>query len=185
MGILSITFPVPCSAAGGCTWSTQGWWADSDFGDGSMSTFWPMNLKGADITILPGPCDPSGSIVGSSASSFHPGGCNFAMGDGSVRFIRNTVSSWNSLVIIRDANCIPIVPAGMQMGIYQALSTRNGDEMVLGRVLRNVPGSTARFSLDLGGRGEAKRAPGTGDRRLPGHPSLFAILLLTPGIPGP
>ena len=78
-----------------------GWWADSDFGDGSMSTFWPMNLQGADITIIPGPCDPSGSIVGSSASSFHPGGCNFAMGDGSVRMIKNSVNSWNSLAMIR------------------------------------------------------------------------------------
>jgi prepilin-type N-terminal cleavage/methylation domain-containing protein/prepilin-type processing-associated H-X9-DG protein len=128
----SITFPAACSAAGGCTWSTQGWWADSDFGDGSMSTFWPMNLQGADITIQPGPCDPSGSIVGSSASSFHPGGCHFAMGDGSVRMIKNSVNSWNSLAMIRDANCIPTIPAGMQMGIYQALSTRNSDELVQG-----------------------------------------------------
>ena len=129
----SITFPAPCSPVGGCTWSTQGWWPDSDFGDGSMSTFYPMNLKGADITILPGPCDPSGSIVGSSASSLHPGGCNFAFGDGSVRFIKDTVNSWNSLAIGRDANCIPILPAGSLVGIYQALSTRNSDEMVQGQ----------------------------------------------------
>jgi len=131
-GLTSNFFPVPCNAAGGCTFSNQGWWADSDFGDGSMSTFWPINLKGADVTILPGPCDPSGSIVGSSASSFHPGGCNFAFADGGVRFIKDTVSSWNSLVIKRDANCIPVLPQGTQLGIYQALSTRNGDELVTG-----------------------------------------------------
>ncbi len=131
-GLTSIFFPKPCNAQGGCTYNTQGWWADADFGDSTMSTFWPMNLKGADLTVLPGPCDPSGSIVGSSASSYHPGGCNFAMGDGSVRFIKNTVSSWNSLGIQRDANCIPIVPAGQYVGIYQALSTRNGSETVLG-----------------------------------------------------
>lgn len=129
---LSSTFPRPCSPAGGCAWSTQGWWADSDLGNGTMSSFWPMNLQGADITILPGPCDQSGSIVGSSASSLHPGGCNFAMGDGSVHFIKNSVSSWNSLAMLRDANCIPSVPAGMKAGIYQALSTRNGGEMVTG-----------------------------------------------------
>jgi len=130
-GKLSEFFPGPCSAAGGCTYYTQGWWADSDFGDGTMSTFWPMNLQGADRTILPGPCDVSGSIIGSSASSYHPGGCNFAFGDGGVRFIKNTVNSWNSLVIQRDANCIPIVPAGKD-GIYQALSTRDGGEMISG-----------------------------------------------------
>jgi prepilin-type processing-associated H-X9-DG protein len=97
-----------------------------------MSTFWPMNLQGADSTILPTACDPSGSIVGTSASSFHPGGCNFAFGDGGVRFIKNTVSSWNSLNIQRDANCLPILPAGTQSGIYQALSTKDGNEMVVG-----------------------------------------------------
>jgi prepilin-type N-terminal cleavage/methylation domain-containing protein/prepilin-type processing-associated H-X9-DG protein len=129
---LSVFFPRPCSPAGGCSWSTQGWWADSDLGNGTMTTFWPMNLQGADLTILPGPCDQSGSIVGSSASSFHPGGCNFAMGDGSVRFIKDSVSTWNSLMLTRDANCAPIVPTGMKQGIYQALSTRNGEEMVLG-----------------------------------------------------
>jgi prepilin-type N-terminal cleavage/methylation domain-containing protein/prepilin-type processing-associated H-X9-DG protein len=129
---LSQTFPAPCNAGGGCTWSTRGWWADSDFGDGLMSTFYPMNLQGADNTVLPGPCDAGGSIVAISASSFHSGGCNFAMGDGSVRFIANTISSWNSLLVLRDANCVPVMPAGMRTGIYQALSTRNADEMVLG-----------------------------------------------------
>lgn len=132
-GKTSIFFPGKCTAAGGCTWCTQGWWSDSDFGDTSMSTFWPMNLQGADLTILPGPCDPSGSIVGSSASSFHSGGCNFAMGDGSVRFILNSVNSWNPLAVPRDANCIPRLPQGMSNGIYQGLSTRNSDEMVYGQ----------------------------------------------------
>jgi prepilin-type N-terminal cleavage/methylation domain-containing protein/prepilin-type processing-associated H-X9-DG protein len=131
-GLTSISFPVLCSPAGGCTFCTQGWWSDSDFRGSIMSTFWPMNLQGADKTILPGPCDPSGSIIGSSASSFHPGGSNFAMGDGSVRFIKNSVASWNSLAILRDANCIPQIPAGQYLGVYQALSTRNGSETVLG-----------------------------------------------------
>ena len=132
-GKLSQTFPMACNGTGGCAWATQGWWADSDFGDGVMSTFYPMNLQGADFTVLPGVCDPSGSIVGTSASSFHPGGRNFAFGDGSVHFIKNSISCWNSLLIQRDANCVPVVVAPQQAGIYQALSTRNGEEMVAGQ----------------------------------------------------
>ena len=131
-GKLSQFFPKSCGPAGGCTYTRQGWWADSDFGDATMSTFYPMNLFGADQTILPGACDPGGSIIGESASSFHPSGCNFAFGDGGVRFIKNSVNSWNSLNIQRDANCIPLLPAGTAMGIYQALSTKDGNEMVNG-----------------------------------------------------
>ncbi len=123
----------PATRPAGVLSPRAGWWADSDFGDGLMSTFYPMNLAGADLTILPGPCDAGGSIVAISASSYHGNGCNFAMGDGSVRFIANSVSSWNSLQVGRDANCIPVMPTGMQMGIYQALSTRNASEMVLGQ----------------------------------------------------
>ena len=128
----SSTWPIPCNAAGGCTWSTRGWWADSDFGDGLMSTFWPMNLQGADNTILPGPCDVGGSIIATSASSFHSTVAISAWAMAPSGSSSNTVSSWNSLAMLRDANCVPKVPAGMKQGIYQALSSRNGDEMVLG-----------------------------------------------------
>ena len=131
-GKLSTTYPGACSPTGGCAYYGQGWWADSDFGDASMTTFYPMNLQGADVTILPTACDQNAcnSIVGISASSFHPGGCNFAMGDGSVRFIKNSVSTWNSLVMTRDANCIPVPTPGQAAGVYQALSTRAGNEAI-------------------------------------------------------
>jgi prepilin-type N-terminal cleavage/methylation domain-containing protein/prepilin-type processing-associated H-X9-DG protein len=52
-------------------------------------------------------CAPEGSSF-VNASSYHPGGCNFVFADGSVRFIKNSVS----------------------MLIYQALGTRNGGEVV-------------------------------------------------------
>jgi len=52
-------------------------------------------------------CAPEGSSF-VNASSFHPGGCNFAFADGSVRFIKDSVN----------------------MLTYQALGTRNGGEVV-------------------------------------------------------
>jgi len=53
------------------------------------------------------PCAPEGSSF-INASSFHPGGANFAFADGSVRFIKDSVS----------------------MLTYQAIGTRNGGEVV-------------------------------------------------------
>jgi prepilin-type N-terminal cleavage/methylation domain-containing protein/prepilin-type processing-associated H-X9-DG protein len=121
---------VGCDAFGDCPFQGQGWWADADFGDSSMSTFYPMNLKGADIQIQPNNCDQA-SIAGMSANSFHPGGCNFAFADGSVRFIKDTVQSWSIWQNPTfDGNCLPILPAGTTLGVYQALSTRNGGEVI-------------------------------------------------------
>jgi prepilin-type N-terminal cleavage/methylation domain-containing protein/prepilin-type processing-associated H-X9-DG protein len=53
------------------------------------------------------PCAPEGSSF-INASSNHPGGCNFAFADGSVRFLKDSTS----------------------MLTYQALGTRNGGEVV-------------------------------------------------------
>lgn len=49
-----------------------------------------------------------------SASSLHPGGLNILMGDGSVRFVKETVQS--------------IVDSGRNWGVWQKLASRNGGE---------------------------------------------------------
>ena len=64
-----------------------------------------------------------------SASSFHPGGANFAFADGSVKFLKESINTWNFHAIGRDADCLPVLPAGAQPGVYQALSTKAGGEV--------------------------------------------------------
>ncbi len=119
----------PCDNTGNCPFEGQGWWADSDFGDSSMSTFYPINIKGADFTVLASNCEPA-NVGGTTATSMHPGGANFAFADGSVRFIKESINSWNYRLIGRDANCLLVLPVGMPRGVYQALSTRNGGEVI-------------------------------------------------------
>ena len=82
-----------------------------------------------------------------SQSSNHPGGANHAFCDGSVKFIKNSISSWqpnaaNPIVpywpngltwtanITVNAGTIGIFSTTSPYGVYQALSTRNAGEVI-------------------------------------------------------
>jgi prepilin-type N-terminal cleavage/methylation domain-containing protein/prepilin-type processing-associated H-X9-DG protein len=125
-----------CTSGGSCDWECSGWWADGDFGSSTISSYYPPNLAIPATYYATGTwgtsCDAD-NIPTLMSASYHPGGVNCGFADGSVHFIKSSISSWNSLSITRvtaasGATCV--VPAGTQQGVWQSLSTINGGEVV-------------------------------------------------------
>jgi prepilin-type N-terminal cleavage/methylation domain-containing protein/prepilin-type processing-associated H-X9-DG protein len=117
----------------------DGWWADSDHCDSTITGFYPPNMPipASYYTSSNGWQNPYGCDYGDiptlDAGSYHPGGVNAAFADGSVHFIKSSISSWNSLSIKRTtassgATCV--LPTGIQQGVWQSLCTINGGEVI-------------------------------------------------------
>ena len=110
------------------------WWFSPNYGDTLFSTYYPINpWKKLQNTTVNG---NQGDAMVLAASSFHPAGAKLGFADGSVHFIKDSISSWpfNGQTglptnITTDSNGMFVIAPGTQ-GVYQALSTRSGGEVI-------------------------------------------------------
>jgi prepilin-type N-terminal cleavage/methylation domain-containing protein/prepilin-type processing-associated H-X9-DG protein len=130
------------SAQGQTRWWDPNWWTTGKIGDGAYIALFPPNFfksRAASLAIpnmIPtfwGGDDSNGNYV-ATASSLHPGGCNFAFCDGSVKFVKDTIGSWNPLMIRFTTAQAPYTSIGggplPANGVYQAIHTRASGEVI-------------------------------------------------------
>jgi prepilin-type N-terminal cleavage/methylation domain-containing protein len=111
------------------------WWTAGDGYDTLVGTTAPPN---SNMSILPG-WQPL------NVTSLHPGGVNCAIGDGSVKFMKNSIDSWPFDTTLDWSPSlgwkvtgtldgypleVPYILPGARVGIWQALSTRSGGELI-------------------------------------------------------
>jgi prepilin-type N-terminal cleavage/methylation domain-containing protein/prepilin-type processing-associated H-X9-DG protein len=105
-----------------------GWYVSGNWGDTLITTFYPPNTANS--------ISSAGGVTHVfSASSAHRGGVNALLGDGSVRFIRDSIQTW-------PFDSLTGLPLGAvetaggwwvgtpPPGVWQALATRAGQEVI-------------------------------------------------------
>jgi len=108
--------------------SRHGWWITGNWGDTIMTTMYPPNM-------LDKVSRGAGSRHYHAASSSHPGGVNALFGDGSVRFVKDTISTWPYDPFTGAPRGATLDAGGWWKslptpGVWQALATRAGGEIL-------------------------------------------------------
>lgn len=116
-----------------------GWWNSGNYGDTLFTSSYPMNPFNKSANEGTGQGINTGSDWICAASSFHPGGANFSFCDGSVRFLKDSIQQpqqgtapggtypFALNIAYTSPNIYTIVG---QLSVYQALSTRAGNEVI-------------------------------------------------------
>jgi prepilin-type N-terminal cleavage/methylation domain-containing protein/prepilin-type processing-associated H-X9-DG protein len=130
-------FSTQPDANGAVDFNDWNWWVSGNFGDTIFTTYFPLNpQKKLSTGYYESGTFVQGDDMVTAASSFHPDGANFAFCDGSVRFLKDSIDSWTF-----DLNTgLPrgvsykepfySLKPGTRFPVYQALSTRNGGEVI-------------------------------------------------------
>ncbi|WP_165251658.1 DUF1559 domain-containing protein [Paludisphaera soli] len=111
------------------------WWSSGYYTDNTFDSFWPINAQKSTVKGL-FTNDAFEEYLPIFLSSFHSGGVNASMLDGSVRFIKDTIDTWQPNPTTGDppgvtwANSTYNIGTGAKIGVFQALTTRAGGEVV-------------------------------------------------------